>query len=131
MDIPAKIAFLRKHQPLPIGDALKWQTRLANHPPLVEVDSSSGRMYIDRYQQYALDQHAVDGVLYELDLTDADDFNQNITTLVLFAALAPDAAASWLGTKETGIGSLLKSIRDNRGLIDAAINYAALPSGLP
>ena len=132
MDIAAKIRYMRKHQPVPLPVGSTWRsTTTSNHPPLAEVDSA-GHIVFDRTGSYSLDQHLADNphVLYQLDLRDAGDFSQNITDYVVLAAMTPDSALSWAGTREHWLGQAIDHWPDKRGWRDQVLRWYAGLTGL-
>jgi hypothetical protein len=131
MDINAKIRFMRKHQPVPLPPATNWRGGINNYPPLAAVDSA-GHIVFDRTGSYSLDQHLANNphVLYQLDLRDAGDFSQNITDYVVLAAMTPDSALSWAGTREHWLGQAIDHWPDKRGWRDSVLRWYAGLTGL-
>ncbi len=126
MDIPAKTNYVRKHRPVPLPEGADWRrSGTSNHPALFTSDATAS-MVIYNTHDYALDQHlASDHALYEIDLSGAAEFKQDITKYVLLAVLTPDSAISWAGTREVYLPRAIRQWPDHRGTIDAILRWAA------
>ena len=126
MDIPAKTNYMRKHRPVPLPEGPDWRrSGTSNHPALVTSDATASLVVYNTHD-YALDQHlASDHALYEIDLTGASEFKQDITKYVLLAVLTPDSAISWAGTREVYLPRAIRQWPDHRGTIDAILRWAA------
>jgi hypothetical protein len=133
MDANAKVNFLKKHRPVPLPVSPDWKSGTGNHPTLVEI-SADGSLSVDTQHKYYIGQTLTEGKLYELQLSEQDKIN--FTEEALFALLAPDAARSWLGTKEVWLANVFqkKLVRIDRGLREKAARatlLSALPLDLP
>lgn len=108
LDIPAKIAFLRKHQPVPVTDGANWRSGNVNHTPLVTVDGAGNPVVLGT-DGYRWAQHW--SKLNEdrtLIFNGERDFQVDMTSYLLMAANTPDAALSWLGDQEVWLPAAMK-----------------------
>ena len=120
MDIAAKIAYMRRHKPVPIPWSTHWEAGTANHPPMAESNSAHA-VVLDHSRSYTYNQHLLsDRVLYDVTLNNADDFRKDITQMVLLAYLAPAAAKAWAGASERWLQDAMRtSWGDDRNSLDS------------
>jgi hypothetical protein len=133
-DIPAKIAYMRKHRPVPLLASADWRrTGTSNYPPLVSTDPSGLRLQ-HNHQDYALDQALLsdDHVLYQMVLNTAPDFAQDITKYTLLAVLTPASAEAWAGrnTREQFLQHHIELWPDHRGFVGTITRWAERRAGL-
>jgi hypothetical protein len=111
MDIPAKLSFLRKHRPNPVpsGRADTWlKSTSYNIPELVladgSINSSGGYGWTDSARRGYQDRVVtVRGVGDVADITDLYQVTRNMP-----------AGASWYGSPEMGLMTLLKELPETR-----------------
>jgi subtilisin family serine protease/peptidoglycan hydrolase-like protein with peptidoglycan-binding domain len=113
MDIPAKIAFLRKHQPVPAPSAGEWLKNTSyNLPELILSDGS-----INTNGDYSWHEHPTklfnDKIMSLYAVGDVDDF----TELYQFVLNMP-AGASWYGNRETGLTAITRQLPGHVGDVE-------------
>jgi hypothetical protein len=107
MDIPSKLVFLRRHQPIPLTSGRSWLTDTNfNHPELVLAD---GAINDDFTWQQHITQAFKDFMLKAPDLGEILD----MTELVQVAKNMPSGASSWYGAPEAGLKRLLQTLRQD------------------
>jgi hypothetical protein len=108
MDIPAKIAFLRKHQPVPITSGSDWRSGQRNHLELIDVDPT-GKALIEHSSGYRWSKHVAklrkDRILL---FEGEEDFAVDMSDYAHMVANVPDEAMSWVGVRETWLPEALK-----------------------
>jgi hypothetical protein len=109
MDIPAKLAFLRKHQPHPEQAAGEWLTNTGfNVPELILSDGS-----INADGEYSWDDHFLqlynDRVIRLYGIGDV----MTITDLFQVARNMP-SGADWYGPSEQGLMTLLQTLSERQ-----------------
>jgi hypothetical protein len=113
MDIPAKIAFMRKHQPVPVTDGTNWRSGNVNHTPLVTVDgagnpvvvATDGYRWADHWSSLNQDKTLI--------FNGERDFQVDMTPYLLLADNTPDAAVAWLGAREIWLPGAVKILPED------------------
>lgn len=109
LDIPAKIAYMQKHRPMPVAQGSSWRSGSSNHAPLIDTDSA-GNPVVDPSSGYRWAKHWLKlnedrTLIYEGER----DFMIDMTKYVLLANNTPDAALSWLGAREVWLPLAMKA----------------------
>jgi len=108
MDIPAKVTYMRKHQPIPLTDGSRWRGGTVNHTPLVELDSAGNPTVIPmsgyRWAQHWSSLNNDRTLIFNGER----EFQVDMTKYLLLASNTPDAALSWLGDREIWLPAAMK-----------------------
>jgi hypothetical protein len=110
MDINAKLAYMRKHQPVPLPEAAAWQIGSGNHPPLCLPDGSINTSGGYRWVKHKLKGNndralRMNGFSSDIDFTKPFQLERNM----------PQEALAWFGTAtlEKGLQLLCSTLPED------------------